>query len=220
MSSKKASPSKPMSVPVAEFLYRQTASPSVPVALPHYEAATPPFEVQMSQEELQERLAIERAAGGAESIAKLRQEFEERADRETTRITIVVEEFAKTRKEYFSLVEAEVVRLALAIAAKILHRESQVDPLLVAAIVQVALGQLKEGAAAVMRVRPEDGKRWRDQFDAQKLGLAVIVTEDEDLAVGDCILESDLGTVNFSLDVQLKEVEQGFFDVLAQRPQV
>jgi flagellar assembly protein FliH len=31
-------------------------------------------------------------------------------------------------------------------------------------------------------------------------------------------LETELGTTNFGLDTQLKEVEQGFFDLLALRP--
>ena len=34
----------------------------------------------------------------------------------------------------------------------------------------------------------------------------------------DCILETELGSANFGLDTQLKEVEQGFFDLLALRP--
>jgi hypothetical protein len=29
-----------------------------------------------------------------------------------------------------------------------------------------------------------------------------------------------MGMVNFSLDAQLKEVERGFFDVLAQKPKI
>ena len=111
------------------------------------------------------------------------------------------------------------MQLALAIAGKILHREAQVDPLLVAAIVQIALGQLKEGAVASIRVRPEDGQRWRTHFESQALKIDVSVVEDRTLLTGDCILETELGSVNFSLNLQLKEVEQGFFDVLAQKPQ-
>jgi len=30
----------------------------------------------------------------------------------------------------------------------------------------------------------------------------------------DCILETDLGSANFSIDAQMKEIEQGFFDLL------
>jgi flagellar assembly protein FliH len=33
------------------------------------------------------------------------------------------------------------------------------------------------------------------------------------------VLETELGSANFGLDTQLKEVEQGFFDLLALRPE-
>jgi flagellar biosynthesis/type III secretory pathway protein FliH len=46
----------------------------------------------------------------------------------------------------------------------------------------------------------------------------VEVTEDSQLGEHDCLLETELGTANFGLDTQLKEVEQGFFDLLALRP--
>jgi flagellar assembly protein FliH len=42
--------------------------------------------------------------------------------------------------------------------------------------------------------------------------------EDPQLTDQDCLLETELGTANFGLDSQLKEVEQGFFDLLALRP--
>jgi flagellar assembly protein FliH len=42
------------------------------------------------------------------------------------------------REQYFVRAEAEIVQLALAIAAKILHREAQVDPMLVATLVRMA----------------------------------------------------------------------------------
>jgi flagellar assembly protein FliH len=40
------------------------------------------------------------------------------------------------------------------------------------------------------------------------------------MVAGDCILETEMGSANFSIEAQLKEVEQGFFDLLAQRPAV
>jgi len=45
----------------------------------------------------------------------------------------------------------------------------------------------------------------------------VEVTEDAQLGAQDCLLETELGSANFGLDTQLKEVEQGFFDLLALR---
>jgi flagellar assembly protein FliH len=44
-----------------------------------------------------------------------------------------VEQFRGARERYFAEVEQEVVKLALAIAARVLHREAQMDPLLLTA---------------------------------------------------------------------------------------
>ena len=205
-------------VPMSNFHYRSTdAAPieTAPADLPE-EAAEP--EVRLTDKALTERLAAERAAGFAEAQTKLRQEFEQKAESHAKKISQAIANFDLEQKDYFARVEAEVVQLALAIAGKILHREAQVDPMLVAAIVHLALGQLKEGSAATIRVRPEDAAKWRDHISSQALQLSVKVAEDSDLDRGDCILETELGTVNFSLDAQLKEVERGFFDVLAQKP--
>ena len=50
--------------------------------------------------------------------------------RERERLNGVIREFASAREQYFTGVEQEVVRLALGIAERVLHREAQIDPLL------------------------------------------------------------------------------------------
>ena len=50
----------------------------------------------------------------------------------TAAIAAAVTEFARQRTDYFRRVESEAVRLALSIARKVLHREAQMDPLLLA----------------------------------------------------------------------------------------
>ena len=115
--------------------------------------------------------------------------------------------------------EAEVVQLALAIAAKILHREAQVDPMLVAALVRMAMEKMREGSSVTVRVGAGRSKRWKEFFAGQPTRPHVEVAEDAELSDQDCVLETELGSANFGLDTQLKEVEQGFFDLLALRPE-
>jgi len=216
MSSNKGTSNRFASRLISQFQYRQLMSadqveeeepePEVPV-------------VTMTEDEFRSRLAAERASAAAEVEARLRHQYEDRIKVETARISETLERFQQSRREYFSKVEAEVVQLALSIAGKILHREAQVDPLLVTATVQIALGQLKEGSAATIRVRPQESKRWKDYFASADLKTSVTIVEDTELQPGDCMLETEIGNVNFSLNAQLKEVERGFFDVIAQRPQ-
>ncbi len=175
-------------------------------------------EVEMTEAELQALLAEARREAAAAAEARVREEARARLEAEAARITGALDHFERERKGYFAKVEIDVVRLALSIAAKILHREAQVDPMLVAALVQIAVNQLKENTAVSIRVHPAAAARWRTHFERAPQWAAVMVVEDEALEVGDCYLETELGTANFSLAAQLKEVEQGFFDVLAQTP--
>ena len=69
--------------------------------------------------------------------------------------------FQVERKDYFFRVESDVVQLALAISAKILHREAQVDPMLVAALVRVAIDKLHDGSIVSVRVSPLEAAKWR-----------------------------------------------------------
>lgn len=217
MSTSPSSPASTYTLPVAAFQYPQTIqSEQTPV---ESEAAKEP-EVVLTERDLSARLSAERSAGYAEAEARLRCESEQRDRALALRITERLAKFEDTQKQYFTRVETEVVQLALAIAGKILHREAQVDPMLLAAIVRLALGQLKEGSIASIRVRPEHVQKWRSYLAAEQLDLSVRVVECADLEHGDCILETELGTVNVSLETQLKEIETGFFDVLAQKPRI
>ncbi len=207
--------------PVTTLHYREMTTlpplPRVRTAAPEPE---PPrrAEVEMTQAELQALLAEARHEGALAAEARLRQEAGAKQKEEAARVSAALDAFARERKDYFARIETEVVRLALSIAAKILHREAQVDPMLVAALVQIAVNQLREGTAVHIRVHPEAAGQWRAHFGAAPQWAAVQVVEDGELAPGDCVLETELGSANFSLAAQLKEVEQGFFDILAQTP--
>lgn len=207
--------------PVTSFQYREMASmPSLPrIRMPDPEPEPRQrAEVEMTDAELQALLVEARTEAMNTTETRLRAEFQAKAEKEAGRITAALDAFERERKGYFARVETEVVRLALSIAAKILHREAQVEPMLVGALVQIAVNQLKENTAVSVRVHPASAGRWRTHFESAPQWAAVTVVEDPDLQRGDCVLETELGSANFSLAAQLKEVEQGFFDILAQTP--
>jgi flagellar assembly protein FliH len=212
--------------PVASFTYRDMCAPALanvgqtkqadPVAGQDSEKAPP----GMSEQEIKDLIARAQVQAAAETEKRLRDELEARSTAEAAKIRGALEHFQVERKEYFARVESDVVHLALAIAAKILHREAQVDPLLVAALVRFAIDQLHDGSSVSARVLPGEAGKWRERLANLSNGSTVAIVEDASLGPDDCILETELGSANFSIDAQLKEVERGFFDLLAQRPQV
>jgi flagellar assembly protein FliH len=171
-----------------------------------------------SEKEVKALLSIARLEAIAETEARLRIEYEARSAGELEKIRYALELFQTERRDYFFRVESDVVQLALAIAAKILHREAQVDPLLVAALVRVAIDKLHDGSSVSVRVSPAESGKWRAFLANPVNGATIEIVEDAHLGAADCVLETELGSANFSIEAQLKEVEQGFFDLLAQRP--
>jgi len=170
-------------------------------------------------EDLELRLAAAHADGVREGRLQAQQSLEKELADERAKIAEALRLFGQKTNEYYARAEVEVVHLSLAIAAKILHREAQVDRMLVAALVKVAMEKLQRGTAATVRVHPEEVADWNRYFEGNSSAdIRVEVTADPSVEVHNCILETELGTTELGLNAQLKEIEQGFFDLLAQRP--
>ena len=212
--------------PVKTLVYHDMAGRKVPTdgAGPSQaerseeEASRRRVEMERLQEEFAKRLQQERAAAMEQTEQRLRGEFEQRLHAERAPVAAAVSAFGAQRDQYFARAEAEVVQLALAIAAKILHREAQVDPMLVATLVRMAVEKMREGSSVTIRVGAGEVVRWKEYFAAQSKDERVQVVGDAALSDHDCMVETELGVANLGLDTQLKEVEQGFFDLMALRP--
>jgi flagellar assembly protein FliH len=168
-----------------------------------------------SDEEMARSVAEARAEGIREGERLAWAGFQEELTRERSRIDGVLSAFQQERSEYYSKVEVQLVHFALAIAAKILHREAQVDRMVVAGLVKVMVEKLQQGTKVTVRVRPEAAESWRHYFHDNS---TMQVVEDFSLQSTDCVFETEVGTAEVGLDAQLKEIEKGFFDLLAQKP--
>ncbi|MGA8109708.1 MAG: FliH/SctL family protein [Acidobacteriaceae bacterium] len=134
-------------------------------------------------------------------------------------LTRALAEFCAAREEYLGRVEREVVRLALAVAERILQREAQMDPLLLAGVVRVALGRLSESTAVRLRVPSGDREMWAEMLRLMPgLPLRPEVLGDAALEAGDARLEADIGSVDLGVRAQMGEIERGFFDAPGGTP--
>jgi flagellar assembly protein FliH len=153
----------------------------------------------------------------AEARLEWEQELEDRVVGERRAVLKACAEFVRERARYFAGVEAEVVKLALAIAARVLHREVKLDPLMLAGVVRVALEKVAEDSATVLRVPVDAVEMWREVFAASPES-SLQVMGDERMAAGECVLETNVGRVELGVSAQLEEIERGFFDLMQQRP--
>jgi flagellar assembly protein FliH len=125
----------------------------------------------------------------------------------------LIESFTQERDRFLHEVEHEVVKLALAVAARILRREAQMDPLLLTGAVRVALGQLSGSTQARLRVPPAELGLWSEAIALlPNLAVKPTVLVGEGMRLGDCVIETELGTVDLGIRSQLGEIERGFFD--------
>ena len=125
----------------------------------------------------------------------------------------LLESFAQERDRYLHRVEHEVVQLSLAVAARILRREAQMDPLLLTGAVRVALGQLAGSTKVRLRVPAADLDLWTEAMALlPNLALKPVVIAGDAMRLGDCVIETELGSVDLGIRSQLGEIERGFFD--------
>lgn len=207
--------------PVSSLLYPDVAQPLPPLdPEPALETAKPAAAAGPTEQEIEARIAAARAEAITETTRRFSAQLESERRERMAKVLAAVQGFEQERREYFDKVESDVVHLALAIAAKILHREAQVDPMLVAGLVRFAIEQLHDGSTVTVRVAPVKAQHYRNFLGNTTNGSTVQVAEDENLADDDCILETDLGSASFSIDSQLKEIERGFFDLIAHRPAI
>lgn len=203
---------------VLSFVYPDTGE-QLPQIDHAEQAARRQEEIEAAKREVEQRVAQARAEAVTETERRVRAEYDARLHESRAQVQEAIEAFRQERKNYFDRAEAEVVRLALSIAARILHREAQVDPMMVAALVQLAVERMDAGTQVTARVPVADAEKWSTFFRETGGAITVNVMEDASLAPAACILQTELGDTDFSIDAQLKEVESGFFDLLAQRPE-
>jgi flagellar assembly protein FliH len=121
--------------------------------------------------------------------------------------------FVAQRDHYMERLEHEAVKLALSVAARILRREAQMDPLFLLGAVRVAMGQLAASTQVRVHVPAAHADLWREAVALlPNRTLKPQVVSDDEMRLGDCALETDLGSVDLGVRAQLGEIERGFFD--------
>ncbi len=146
------------------------------------------------------------AAGRSRAAAELKPVLE--------RLARSIQEISGLRAQLRREAEKDLVRLALAIARRILRREVAVDPDALHGLVLGALEKLQSQEIRRARVHPAQAPLvaacLRDRAD----GPAVEVISDPSCEPGAVVFETECGSLDASVESQLQEIERGLADSL------
>lgn len=166
------------------------------------------------ERELHERVQAAHQRGLQEGEAGGRQQAEAQLQSALERLARTIEEIAGIRPRLRHEAEEDVVKLALAIARRVLYRELATDPAALLGLVRAALDKLDSRGIHSVRVNPEDSDMLRKHFQEMGTPDKVEVIADPALDRGAALFETEHGSFDASVDTQINEIERGFADLV------
>jgi flagellar biosynthesis/type III secretory pathway protein FliH len=138
---------------------------------------------------------------GAEAAAR-------QGDAMLRRLSETIEEVAALRADLLRRSERDLVRVALVIAERVLHREVSLDRELILAMAHIAIDRLGNRASATIRLHPADHAALMAVPRTQPFTGAVEIVADPSVSRGGCLVQSDFGLIDLGVEAQLKEVSR------------
>jgi len=128
-----------------------------------------------------------------------------------------IESLASLRHRARREAEADLLKLSIAIARRIIHRELSVDPEAVAGLIRTALDKLASLEVHRVRVHPQLEPAVRHALERLAAGRQIQVVAEAGRAAGDVIFETQRGNLDASVETQLDEISRGLADRLRGR---
>lgn len=121
------------------------------------------------------------------------------------RLAATIEEISSLRGGLMRRSEREMVRLSVAIAERVLHREVQIDREVLLAMARSAVDRLGQQVVATVHLNPADAAVIAARRGPDAAGTVQVV-EDANVPRGGCLVRSSAGHVNASIEAQVREL--------------
>jgi flagellar assembly protein FliH len=179
------------------------------------------LELRSKVEELTSLLEREKKAawdlGYRAGDAAARQNLEGELRESVSRLASAVTEIASQRPETIRRAEGDTVRLSLEIARRVLHREITIDPDALSGLVGAALEKLRNQEIQRVRIYPDLSKLLKSLLEQYGRSAAIEVIPDVSLPLGGVTFEIARGSLDASVETQLREIERGLVDQIRLR---
>jgi flagellar assembly protein FliH len=133
------------------------------------------------------------------------------------RLARAIQEISNLRARLRREAEADVVKLALAIARRVVRREVAADPDALRGLVIAALEKLQGQEISRVKVHPSHVALVTSCLQQALSGGTVEVLPDPARQPGSVIFETTRGNLDASVDAQLQEIERGLADRLGKQ---
>jgi flagellar assembly protein FliH len=142
---------------------------------------------------------------------------EKKAEVLMRRYAEAIEEIGKLKPALYKQAEREVVKLAVEVAKKIVHREVQIDQEIVQTLIRVALNHVAVRTAVTVHLHPTDYNFVLDQRTASNRGgendREIVLLADKSIERGGCLIETECGDIDARIEEEFREVERAFFPI-------
>ncbi len=169
------------------------------------------------EQQCAERVRESRAAGVREGEAAARGQAAAEVQPVIDRLSRSIEDLARMRPRLRKDAEADMVKLSLAIARRVLWRELSIDPDALHGLVLAALEKLQGQEVSRVRVHPSQAASIARCLKGSAAGHAIEVTSDPSRDPGAVIFETGRGNLDASIESQLQEIERGLADRLRKQ---
>ena len=162
-------------------------------------------------------IANARKEGLQEGLRQAQSEAATEVQAATDRLAKVIADLASLKRRVRNEAETDLVKLSLAIARRILHRELATDAEAITGLVHAALHKLQNREILQVRVFPSGANALQSALERMGMAPATRVISDPSLKCGDLIFETSFGELDASVETQLQEIQRGFADRLSLR---
>jgi flagellar assembly protein FliH len=197
---------------------------AAPAAVHHSrsrEAVTPnePVEPERDPKPDRDRERIEREAyqrGFSEGKGVGREQAAAELKPVLDRLAQTLAQLSSLRSRIRKDAERDLLTLSISIARRVLHRELTLDPESIEGLIRIALEKLQSRELCRVRVHPDQEPAIRASMERFSNSHKVELIPDPSMQCGDVLFETAHGTIDASIEAQLREIERGFADRLGR----
>lgn len=176
--------------------------------------APPPAEARAAAlaQQLEQKFQEGKQRGLLEALAISRQEADERIQPALERLAESIVNLAATRQSVREEASADLVKLSIAIASRILHREITIDPDAIHGLIKAAFEKTRSREVTRVLVHPAHEAAVRAFVEQSANPTPIEIVADPRLPAGTIRLDTPTGQLDASIDTQLSEIARGLAD--------